>query len=81
MKYLQWKRSPEPVFHSGLKIKSGWRFALLLFLASCIFHTAPSLYAQTTASLSGNVVDSTGAVISGATVTLSNVNRGITDAK
>lgn len=59
-----------------LKSKFVWRFTLLLFLASCIVHIAPSLYAQTTASLSGNVVDSTGAVIPNATVTLTNKASG-----
>ncbi|MBB5319424.1 carboxypeptidase-like regulatory domain-containing protein [Tunturibacter empetritectus] len=55
---------------SNLQLK--WSFALLLLLTVCLLGTAPHMQAQTTASLSGNVVDTTGAVIPGATVTLTN---------
>ncbi|WP_433965742.1 carboxypeptidase regulatory-like domain-containing protein [Tunturiibacter gelidiferens] len=55
---------------SNLQLKR--RLALLLFLTVSLLGTATHLEAQTTASLSGNVVDTTGAVIPGATVTLTN---------
>jgi hypothetical protein len=55
---------------SNLQLKR--RFALLLVLIVSTLGRATYLHAQTTASLSGNVVDTTGAVIPGATVTLTN---------
>ncbi|WP_353071742.1 TonB-dependent receptor [Tunturiibacter gelidoferens] len=55
---------------SNLQLKR--RLALLLFLTVSLLGTATHLQAQTTASLSGNVVDTTGAVIPGATVSLTN---------
>jgi hypothetical protein len=55
---------------SNLQLK--WSLALLVLLAVGLFGTSPHLQAQTTASLSGNVVDTTGAVIPGATVSLTN---------
>jgi hypothetical protein len=55
---------------SNLQLKR--RFALLLFLIVGLLGRTSQLEAQTTASLSGNVVDTTGAVIPGATITLTN---------
>jgi hypothetical protein len=48
------------------------RFFLLLSILACMIAGTTSLRAQTTASLSGNVEDSTGAVIPNAHVTLTN---------
>jgi hypothetical protein len=56
---------------SHLQLK--WSLALLVLLAVGLLGTSPHLQAQTTASLSGNVVDTTGAVIPGATVSLTNI--------
>ena len=53
-----------------------WRNALLSLLASAALASTPMLYAQTTASLSGNVVDTSGAVIPGANVTLISTASG-----
>src|ERR1700761_7335739 len=57
---------------SNLQLK--WSLALLVLLAVGLLGPPPHLQAQTTASLSGNVVDTTGAVIPGATVSLTNTS-------
>jgi hypothetical protein len=58
-------------------IRPGARLMASLALALCLI--APSAFAQiTTATLSGLVKDSSGAVIPGATVTLTSTTRGST---
>lgn len=51
-------------------------FSKLIILFSLLI--APNLYAQTTASLTGTVTDSNGAVVVGATVTATSANTGAT---
>ncbi len=51
-------------------------FALLLFLAGMIIWTTPAVAQFTTARLSGTVVDTSGAAIPGATVTVEQVATG-----
>lgn len=57
-------------------LRRGWPLAPLLLLALVCFTRASSVQAQTTATLSGTVQDSVGAVIPGAQVTLSNEVTG-----
>ena len=64
------------MLYTKFKLLLKCRFVLLLFLAAGLAGVVPLLQAQTTASLSGNVVDATGAVIPGAKVTLTNNASG-----
>jgi len=51
---------------------------LIAFLSTLLFATALTGWAQDTANLVGSVMDSTGAVIPGAKVTISNPEKGFT---
>jgi hypothetical protein len=58
---FDWRRTPSPVHR------------LLLLLAICAAVLMPMAHGQTTGALSGTVMDSTGAIIPGAQVTLINL--------
>ena len=52
--------------------------AFVAFSCLLAFFLCPSLFGQTTGGISGTVVDKTGSVISGATVTVTSQATGIT---
>ncbi len=54
-----------------------WGFTLAMLLGYLGIHQ-PALAQQVTAAITGNVVDAAGAVLSGATVTVTDVDRGTT---
>ncbi len=62
------------VFWSGFR--SFTRAGLLLLTLCFAFSSAKVLYAQANAGLTGTVTDTTGAIVSGATVTITNVGTG-----
>ncbi|MGB9028982.1 MAG: carboxypeptidase-like regulatory domain-containing protein, partial [Acidobacteriaceae bacterium] len=64
-------RSAQPIVHSGKNTRSASRMLALLF-ASLLLFAAPALHAQFGGSLNGTVTDTSGAVIPGATVVLTN---------
>ena len=57
-----------------------WELGFLLGLLTLFVFASPQLYAQSqvTATLSGTVLDGSGQAVSGAKVTLSNADKGIT---
>jgi len=59
-----------------------WELGFLLCILALLLFASPQLYAQSqvTATLSGAVLDGSGQAISGAKVTLSNADKGITRA-
>jgi hypothetical protein len=68
-------RSADSSFCSFLLLRSAGQWLALLFLPLFLM-IAPSLHAQFGGSLNGTVTDTSGAVISGATVTLANPATG-----
>ena len=54
------------------------RIALIVVVLCPVFFLCPSLYSQANGSLSGNVVDKTGSVISGASVRITSQATGLT---
>jgi len=68
-------RSADSSFCSFLLLRSAGQWLALLFLPLFLM-IAPSLHAQFGGSLNGTVTDTSGAVISGATVTLANPAGG-----
>ncbi|MFP5230554.1 MAG: carboxypeptidase regulatory-like domain-containing protein [Acidobacteriota bacterium] len=74
---LRAARSEKSFFSSAMRISggAGRKLAFLLLLAVMACCATPALHAQFNASLRGTVSDPSGAVIPGATVTLTNKDR------
>src|SRR6267143_489980 len=63
--------------HKGGNSMSHKRAWLAGFFCSCVFSTCSLLYGQASGSFSGTVVDTTGSVVSGATVKVTSQGTGI----
>src|SRR5882724_6153388 len=63
--------------HKGGNSMSHKRAWLAGFFCSCVFYTCSLLYGQASGSFSGTVVDTTGSVVSGATVKVTSQGTGL----